>query len=164
MQKITFCIKNVDATVAHTFKLDKFGKYRIEYKYSDSKGNSESYKLSINVYDVVPPQLTVEHSLAEVYGLNAAITIPKYSVSDNLNKYTVDVYLLMPDNQQRLLITDVNGVVTSYLSKDNMYYNSSFKVDDRTFRAEQYGNYTLRFVAYDGDFNKVVEELHFSVK
>jgi hypothetical protein len=70
----------------------------------------------------------------------------------------------MPDNQQRLLLTDKNGTVTSYLEADSMVYNSSFKVNSTTFKAEQYGKYTMRFVAYDSDFNKSAKELSFEVK
>ena len=71
---------------------------------------------------------------------------------------------MMPDNQQRLLLLDKNGNVTSYLDENSMIYNSSFKVNSTTFKAEQFGNYTLRYVAYDPDFNKTVQELHFVVK
>ena len=70
----------------------------------------------------------------------------------------------MPSNEIRLLMIDRNGQITSYLDKENMYYNASFKVDSRTFKAEQYGHYVLRFVAYDSDFNKMVKELYFDVK
>ena len=44
-----------------------------------------------------------------------------------------------------------------------MIYNDSFKVNETTFVAEQYGSYTMRFVAYDSDYNKTVQELHFEV-
>lgn len=157
-------IVDADATKRHTFVLDQFGRYIITYTATDSAGKSATYRRNITVYDIVPPELTINGSLASIYGLNAAITIPTYTVSDNLGKYTVDVFLIMPNNEQRLLLEDNNGLVTSYLEKDNMYYNASFKVDSRTFRAEQFGRYTLRFVAYDNDFNKTVKELHFEVK
>ena len=146
------------------YVLDQFGRYIITYTATDSAGKTATYRRNITVYDIVPPELTINGSLASIYGLNAPITIPTYTVSDNLGKYTVDVFLIMPNNEQRLLLEDNNGLVTSYLEKDNMYYNASFKVDSRTFRAEQFGRYTLRFVAYDSDFNKTVKELHFEVK
>lgn len=157
-------IVDADATIRQSFVLDQFGRYIVTYTATDSAGKTATYRRNITVYDIVPPELTINGTLAEVYGLNAAITIPTYVVNDNLGKYTVDVFLIMPNNEQRLLLEDNNGLVTSYLEKDNMYYNASFKVDNRTFRAEQYGRYTLRFVAYDNDFNKIVKELHFEVK
>ena len=160
----TYKLSNVDATSEHTFVLDQFGRYIVTYTATDSANKTATYRRNITVYDFVKPELTINGSLAEVYAINSAITIPTYTVSDNLNNYYVDVYLIMPDNQERLLLEDTNGYVVSYLDKDNMYYNASFKVDDRTFRAEQYGHYTLKFVAYDSDFNKVVKELHFEVK
>ena len=85
-------------------------------------------------------------------------------MSDNLNDYKLDIFLIMPNNEERLLMSDTNGTVTSYLDSSSMVYNESFKVNSTTFKAEQYGNYTMRFVAYDSDYNKVVKELHFIVK
>ena len=160
----TYKLRNVDGKVSQTFVLDQFGRYIVVYTGTDSEGNIATYRRAITVYDIVPPELTINGGLSSIYGINSAINIPTYTVSDNLNNYTVDVFLIMPDNQTRLLLIDNNGQVTSYLSKDNMYYNSSFKVDERTFRAEQYGHYTLRFVAYDSDFNNTVKEIYFEVK
>lgn len=157
-------IDNQDATVRHSFILDKFGSYIVTYTATDSAGKVGTSRRLITVYDIVPPELTIQGTLKETYKLNAKITIPSYEVNDNLNDYTVDVFLIMPNNEQRLLLTDENGDVTSYLSDDSLYYNASFRVDEKTFRAEQRGHYTLRYVAYDADFNKVVKELHFEVK
>lgn len=160
----TFKIKNADATTSHSFKLDQFGSYLVTYKAVDSEGNSVSYPRKIMVYDFNAPVLTITGSLNETYKLNDAITIPSYTVTDNLNDYKLDIFLIMPDNQERLLLTDKNGTVTSYLDENSMIYNPSFKVNSTTFRAEQYGSYRMRFVAYDSDFNKTVKELNFEVK
>ena len=160
----SYKFNNKDATKSHTFLLDQFGEYLITYKATDAEGNTVSYKRTISVYDNTAPELTITGKLKSSYSLNASIKIPSYKVSDNLNDYTLDIFVIMPDNQQRLLMIDHNGEVTSYLEKNNMLYNSSFKVNSTTFRAEQRGNYTLRYVAYDSDFNKVVKELHFTVK
>ena len=157
-------LKDLDATVEHTFKLDEIGTYNVTYTAVDGAGKISTLKRSISVYDFTAPILEITGSVKESYRLNDAITIPSYSVSDNLNEYTLDIFLMMPDNQQRLLLIDKNGTVTSYLDENSMIYNSSFKVNSTTFKAEQYGNYTLRYVAYDTDFNKSVQELHFSVK
>lgn len=160
----SFKLKNVDATSSHSFKLDQFGSYIVTYKGTDAEGNIASYPRKIVVYDFNAPELTITGSLKESYKLNDEITIPSYTVSDNLNDYKLDIFLLMPNNEERLLMTDQNGTVTSFLDSNSMVYNSSFKVNSTTFRAEQYGNYTMRFVAYDPDFNKTVKELHFNVK
>ena len=160
----TYKIRNEDATIKHSFVLNQFGKYIVIYTGTDIEGNYTEYRRGITVYDFVPPELIINGSLSSTYNINSTITIPSYTVRDNLGSYTLDIFLLMPDNQDRLLLIDRSGVVTSYLEKDNMYYNASFKVDSRTFRAEQYGHYILRYVAYDSDYNKVVKELAFDVK
>jgi hypothetical protein len=159
----SYKLKNADATKVNTFKLDQFGSYLVTYKGSDGL-NSASYPRKIVVYDFNAPELTITGSLNETYKLNDAISIPSYSVSDNLNDYKLDIFLIMPNNEERMLMSDTNGTVTSYLDSSSMVYNESFKVNSRTFKAEQYGNYTMRFVAYDSDYNKVVKELHFIVK
>ncbi len=158
-----FKLKNADATKDNTFKLDSFGRYDISYQAVDAAGLFSSFPRKITVFDYIIPILNVNYNLKDKYSLNSAITIPSYSISDNLENYTVNVYLILPDDQQRLLIKDVNGVVTSFLSADSLIYNKTFKVNDRTFKAEQYGRYILRYVAYDQDFNKVSKDFIFNV-
>ena len=116
------------------------------------------------MYDTIAPEITFSSSLKSSYSINAAISIPKYTVTDNLDEYILDVFLILPNDEERLLLIDENGEVTSYLSKEDPIYNDSFKVNDHTFRAEQYGRYIMRFVAYDSDYNKTVVEFTFVVK
>ena len=160
----SFKLRNVDPTKPQTFPLDAFGSYILTFKAEDSAGNTVSYPRKITVFDNVPPTLTVKNNLKASYKINAQIKIPTYTVSDNLGQYTVDVLLMLPNDEERLLLRDINGEVTSYLTADSPYYNPSFKVNATTFKAEQYGTYRLRFVAYDDAFNKVVEEITFIVK
>ena len=160
----TIKINNKSAAVSHTFKLDAFGSYLVTYKATDSYGNFVSYPRKIVVYDFIAPELNVTGSVKEKYALNAEVSIPSYTVTDNLNDYTLDVFLILPNDEQRLLLLDKNGVVTSYLDSNSTLYNSSFKVNSNTFRAELYGRYILRYVAYDTDYNKSVVELTFVVE
>ena len=153
-----------DARVPHTFKLSSFGTYLVTYQSIDDTGNVTTLRRNITVYDFVPPEITVNYNLKATYSINAKITIPTYTVKDNLNDYTLDVFLILPSEEVRLLLMDKNGTVTSYLDKENSIYNASFKVKSNVFRAEQYGRYTLRYVAYDFDFNKTVQEFYFEVK
>ena len=157
-------LSNKDASVSNTFKLDSFGSYYVTYKATDDAGNVVSYPRKITVYDFVAPELTVNYNLKAKYSLNSAITIPSYKVTDNLSDYTLDIFLILPNDEERLLIIDKNGTVTSYLDANSYIYNSSFKVNANTFRAEQRGRYILRYVAYDSDFNKVAKEYTFEVK
>ena len=75
----------------------------------------------------------------------------------------LDVMLIMPDNEMRLLIHDANGEVISKLTGDDMTYNASFKVNENTFRFERAGKFILRFFAYDGNFNYVTVEYAITV-
>lgn len=160
----SFKLKNADAKVSNTFKLDSFGSYLVTYRAADDRGNSVAYPRKITVYDFVAPELNVNYNLKAKYAINSKITIPSYTVTDNLNDYTLDIFLILPDDEERLLIMDKNGNVTSYLDANSYIYNSSFKVNANTFRVEQYGRYILRYVAYDTDFNKTVKEYYFEVK
>ena len=160
----SFVVKNEDASADHTFPLNSFGIYNVTYSAEDSDGNFVSIPRKITVFDNVAPVLTVKNNLKETYKLNSAVTIPSYTASDNLGIYTLNIFLLLPNNEERLLILDKSGTVTSYLDVNSPIYNSSFKVNNNTFRVEQTGRYTLRYVLYDEAFNKVVQEYSFMVK
>lgn len=157
-------LNGVDAKVSHTFELNSFGNYVATYQATDAAGNRTTLRRTIRVYDTIPPEITVTGSLKSSYSLNAKISIPDYIVTDNLNSYTLDVFLILPNDEERLLIIDENGEITSFLDKDDPTYNASFKVNATTFKAEQRGQYIMRFVAFDNDFNKTVVELVFVVK
>ena len=163
--KFAYIIRDQDARVPHTFELTEFGSYIVTYRATDASGNnSVPFSRTIRVYDTTPPEIIINGSLKDSYNLNASISIPKYTVTDNLNDYVLDIFLILPNDEERLLIIDENGEVTSYLDKHDPTYNDSFKVNSTTFKAEQRGRYVLRYVAYDSDFNKSVVEFTFVVK
>ena len=91
------------------------------------------------------------------------MSIPQYELSDNSGTYMLDVMLIMPDNEMRLLIHNENGTVISKLTADDMTYNASFKVNENTFRFERAGNFILRFFAYDENFNYITLEYAITV-
>lgn len=161
----SYKLNEVDATQRHSFTLDTFGGYNLYFRATDkTTGKSQTYTRKITVYDNEAPVLTVTNNLKKTYKVNAKIKVPEYSVSDNSDVYYLNVYLFLPNDEERLLLKDVNGTVTSYLSSESVIYNSSFKVDDRTFKAELEGTYKLRYVAYDDAFNITVEEITFKVE
>ena len=120
-------ISNEDATIDRSFKLDSFGSYLVTYKAKDSAGNSVSYPRKITVYDYIAPEINITGSLSATYSIGSPVSIPTYTVTDNRNDYTLDVFLIMPNDEERLLLIDKNGKITSYLSKDNNIYDDSFK-------------------------------------
>ena len=97
------------------------------------------------------------------YKQGDTVELPSYTASDNLGVCTVDVILILPNSELRLLSHDENGSVT-YYTKNTDLYLSSFGVSDTSFCAEQTGRYVLRFVAYDDIYNRTVVELPFDVK
>ena len=96
------------------------------------------------------------------YKVGDAVTIPTYTATDNMEKRRVDVILILPDSQVRLLTSDLDGEIT-YALTDATLYNGTFRVDNTSFRAEQKGTYTLRYVVNDEQYNRAVQELTFTV-
>ena len=144
------------------FVIESFGRYGVTYQATDSVGNIARINNAVFVYDNVAPVLNVQSLDKTQYKLGDVVKIPGYTASDNSGSYSVDVILVLPSNEARILTHDENGVVT-YALTNRDYYNSSFIVDETSFRPESKGRYHLRFVAYDEDFNKTVVEYTFYV-
>lgn len=156
-------LKNASAREFYEFKLEEYGDYRVEYVATDSNGSTYSESRLISVVERVLPTLKTTTMRSE-YKVGDAIKIPEYQVSDNSAYYSLDIMLIMPDNDMRLLIHDENGEIISKLSKDDVAYEAAFKVDNQTFRVQTAGEYILRFFAYDENFNYVSVEHVFTVK
>ena len=144
------------------FTIESFGRYGVTYQATDSVGNTARINNAAFVYDDIAPVLTVSPLAKIQYKLGEAVKIPGYTASDDSGKYSVDVILVLPSNEARILTHDENGQVT-YALTNREYYNSSFIVDETSFRPEEKGRYRLRFVAYDEEFNKTVVEYTFYV-
>lgn len=144
------------------FTIEAFGRYGVTYQASDTVGNTARINSAVFVYDDIAPILNVSPLEKTQYKLGDAVKIPGYTASDDSGSYSVDVILITPKNETRILTHDENGVVT-YALTNRDYYNSSFIVDETSFRPEIKGRYHLRFVAYDEEFNKTVVEYTFYV-
>lgn len=144
-------------------KIDSIGRYRVIYKAEDSFGNKTELVKQVYVNDEVAPVLDVTAMEKTEYALGDTVSIPAYTASDNMDQCAVDVILILPNSEIRLLTHDVNGSVTSYITNTDLYY-ASFGVSDTTFRAEQSGKYVIRFVAYDDVYNRTVVTVPFNVK
>lgn len=153
-----------DATKPLDLVLTKAGYYNVLYYAKDSNGNPEKKTYVIFVKDETAPTLTVDNNLTSEYKVGDKITIPGYSASDNNEKYSVQVTLILPDNEMRLLQYNENGEITSLLDKENDLYESSFKASADTFVTQKKGKYVLRIVAYDEYYNYTVVEIEFMVK
>ena len=128
----------------------------------DSCGNKVKVNKVVFVNDNVAPTLTVNALSETEYKVGDTVTVPTYTVTDNMENLRVDVILILPDAQVRLLTSDTNGEIT-YAMTDATLYNSTFRVDNTSFRAEQKGTYTLRYVANDEQYNRAVQEFTFTV-
>lgn len=170
--EFTVTVKKPDGTVLakgsamETVKLtlSEAGNYLVSYYAKDSNKKYAELSYMMIVYDETAPTLTITDSLADQYAVGDKIAIPVYSATDNGETCTIQVELILPNNEVRLLHYVENGVLTSLLNAENTLYNSSFKVDENTFVAEMAGAYTLRFLAYDEYYNVVSHEMHFNVK
>lgn len=153
-----------DATVPVKMIFSEPGTYLVVYYAKDSNRKSVSLEEMINVYDETAPTLTVNGSLNATYKVGDKVSIPEYSAVDNSENCEIQVMLILPNNEVRLLHYVKNGDVTSLLEASNNLYNSSFKADSKTFVLEQKGMYVLRFIAYDEYYNCVEKEIVFNVK
>ncbi len=153
-----------DGTVyTEAFTISQYGKYKLTATAKDACGNQAKVVKMIFVNDDVAPELTVSPMESTTYKVGDKVKIPAYTVSDNLEQYNVDVILFMPNAEIRLLTHEETGEIT-YCLTDSSLYNSSFIGDNTAFRAERTGKYTIRYVAYDDQYNRVVQELSFTVQ
>ena len=146
-----------------TFKIEEYGAYTVVYQAKDTSYNAASLTKRSFVYDDVKPTLSVGKLEKNTYDVGAVVKIPSYTASDNLNNLSVDVILILPTNEMRILTHDENGQIT-YALVDASLYTSSFIKDKTSFKTEMKGKHILRYVAYDTQFNQTVVELTFNVK
>ena len=152
-----------DNHMTESFDIKNYGQYTIMYEATDTAGNIQEFSKVVNVFDDVKPALTVKPLSKTRYSVGEAVDVPTYSVSDNLGSYVVDVILILPSNEMRILTHDENGNIT-YALVDNTLYLPSFIKDQHSFKTEQKGKHILRYVAYDSQFNKTTVELEFTVR
>lgn len=145
-----------------SFTVSQYGKYKLTSIAKDACGNQAKSVKMIFVNDDVAPELTVSQMESTSYKVGDAVKIPGYTVSDNLGQYNVDVILFLPNSEIRLLTHDATGEIT-YCLTDSSLYSASFISDNNSFKAEQAGEYIIRYVAYDDQYNRVVQELSFQV-
>lgn len=163
VKETSFKVEAPDGTVyTEPFTIDQYGKYKLSIIAKDTCGNTAKVTKIIFVNDDVAPELSVQSMQKTAYKVGDSVTVPGYTVSDNLNTYYVDVILFLPNSEIRLLTHEENGEVGYYLN-DTTLYNANFCIDQSTFRAEQEGTYTIRYVAYDDQYNRTVSEQTFTV-
>lgn len=146
----------------HGPEITEYGTYTIRYTAKDALGNQTTLSRSVFVFDETAPTLEVE-SLKNDYKVGEKVIIPSYQAKDDSGQYTVDVILIMPDYEARLLVHDVGGKKTIVHSNDFLYGDGFYAGDD-AFYAIAKGKYRLRFVCYDASYNRTVVERTFTAK
>ena len=159
----TVTVEAPDGT-EHTepFTISQYGRYKMLITAKDSCGNKVKVNKVVFVNDDIAPTLTVNALSKTTYMLGETVTIPTYTATDNMESRRVDVILILPNAEVHLLTSDLNGEIT-YALTDATLYNSTFRVDNTSFRAEQKGTYILRYVVNDEQYNRAVQELTFTV-
>lgn len=153
-----------DGTVyTQPFTVTQYGKYKLTCTAKDSHGNQAQSIKMIYVNDDIAPELTVTAMEKTEYKLGETVSVPGYTATDNLDSVLVDVILFLPNGEIRLLTHEAAGEKVYCLS-DATLYSATFIADNSSFRTEQTGTYTLRYVAYDDQYNRVTQELTFTVK
>ena len=153
------------ATEALDLTLDTAGYYLVTYYAKDSNGNSERIPYTILVSDETAPDLTIKHNIKAEYKVGDVVKLPVYSATDNGDNCYIQVTLILPNNELRLLQYSENGNITYLLSRENDLYESAFKTGNPDeFVALYKGSYVLRILAYDEYYNCTVKEIEFIVK
>lgn len=152
------------ATEPIDLMLDKAGSYQVLYYAEDTLGNFKQIPYVIIVNDETAPTLTVKGKVKSEYKLGAKVKLPKYSATDNGENCYIQVCVILPNNEMRLLHYVENGELTSLLSFENKLYESAFKANDNAFYANSTGLYIIRILAYDEYYNVTLKEFEFIVK
>jgi len=152
-----------DNKCTETFLIEETGEFLYSYTARDKNGNTVRGSTYIYVFDVKAPTLTVKGNVPSTVDVNSSVELPSYTASDDSNYVVVDVILSLPNNESRLLTHDDNGTVT-YNLIDTYIYGNNFIVDKTHFRAFMKGKYSLRYIAYDKEYNRTVKEFTFTAK
>ena len=153
-----------------TFTIESVGEYRITYLAKDSSNNTKKVIEIVSVYDDTKPTITVNNPPKDSYKVNDSLAVPSYTAYDESGIYTVDVILIMPTNEMRILTHHVHnedeGIdnVEYALDPEKGIYDTSFIVDKTTCKLVMSGTYRLRFVVYDDAYNTTTVEYSFTVK
>ena len=150
-------LSNMPTDKTYNVPLEKVGRYRVIYTMTDSHGNKENGGAIIMVVDSVAPTLEVSTTYKQVYRVGKTITLPKFTVSDNLDNVYCDITEQLPSSELRLLTHYANGKITSFLSKTDKTYPNSFKASDNSFILETAGKYIITVTAYDDTYNCVTK-------
>lgn len=133
-------LKNVSAANAYTLVLSEYGRYVFTYTYKDGADNEETFSYIVYCNDKIDPELTVKET--EISGkVGKAIKVPSYTCKDNYTteeNLTVVIQIINPD-----------GIIENY---------------GDSYVPEKAGTYTIRYLAFDENYNMVTADVVCNVK
>ena len=140
--------------------MDLYGTYAVTYTATDALGKRAPYYKTIFVKETESPKLEVNtKKIKKTYKVGDKIEIPSYTVSDNSGSYNLDVMLIYPDNYIVYLLNDNCGEIISCLKVENTKLPNGLLVNEKTFKLNKSGVYTLRYFAYDEFYNCVTVDV-----
>ena len=126
-------LKNVPMDKTYQLQINAYGRYRFEYKGKATRGRDGSSSENVTCLDKVAPEINV--STNELTGkVGEALTIPEYSVSDNLSGSEI--------LEERTYI--------QIITPDQIFISYNVKTG---YIPEKAGVYTIRYFVFDEEFN-----------
>ena len=84
----------------YSLELSMYGAYFFEYTAKDSANRKENFRFSINVLDMVPPEVSISGTYAKTGEVGKAVSVASFIATDNVDsedKLTKTVFLYKPD-------------------------------------------------------------------
>jgi hypothetical protein len=124
-----YVYQNVDASEVHSFIADEYGIYTVTYTSKD-KNNTKNATYEISVYDLTKPVIVYYGESSYACRVGDTLTFESIEAYDAVDeKLTVCLFIIAP-----------NGIMKTL-------------GEDRQFKFEKTGTYTLRYYVYDSNYN-----------
>ena len=105
----TIIYSNMNVSGGYNFTLSDYANYNITF----TAGGGDSGRYTIHVPDKIPPEITVNGSIAQEYKLNSTLTIPAASASDNYSgAEKILLYVLVRDPENYYSVVAQESVYT----------------------------------------------------
>lgn len=111
------------------FYANSYGSYYINYEAVDSSGALANRPFTVTVFDKTPPTLTIVGALASKVKVGDAVAVPDAVALDTNSEAKLIIMVISPTGK----MTDITAA--------------------KSFVPERAGKYTVRYYAYDAEFN-----------
>ena len=126
-------LQDVAADRIYDIVMEEYGRYRVNYSYTDGSGNTGSFSYVIPCFDKEPPAISLDRT--ELTGrVGRSVSLPGYTCTDNVSADDLIVTVQVIDPTGR--ISTVSG----------------------SFVPDIAGRYVIRYMAIDGNYNIAIAE------